>query len=390
MKLHSIFILAVWSCAEWGRVDGSNHPTSGPFSGSHSHSAPPPQQFNPPQGQAAPPRKNQLAMPAASSASVDASPEFDFTSDETMHTEHTKECCPCKSGNGDQYGYKSKYGGGHGYGGYKKQYDGHSYGGQYGGGHQGYGGYQPQYGSGYGYEPPMYGGYEQSSYGGYEAPTYGGYQAPMYGGYEQSSSGGYEAPSYGGYQAPMYGGYEQSSYGGYEAPSYGGYQSMGYGASPYGGSGYGSYSLGYGGIATSALYGAYAKNDETEATDIPSTLTELKTDYMEEYLKKLEQYTKAQDTYKTDTLNVKVNWDLQDNKHEYLRSEYGINPQVHHPYGHMGYGGQNYGAYGGYQGNTGYGYEKSSYGGYEAPTYGGYQPSYRSDTTSSTTSQEES
>ena len=58
--------------------------------------------------------------------------------------------------------------------------------------------------SGYGYEPPMYGGYEQSSYGGYEPPTYGGYQAPMYGGYEQSSYGGYETPTYGGY--PPYGG----------------------------------------------------------------------------------------------------------------------------------------------------------------------------------------
>ena len=50
-----------------------------------------------------------------------------------MHTEHTEECCPCKSGKGGQYGYKSKYGGGHSYVGYKKQYDGHSYGGQYGG-----------------------------------------------------------------------------------------------------------------------------------------------------------------------------------------------------------------------------------------------------------------
>ena len=62
------------------------------------------------------------------------------------------------------------------------------------------------------------------------------------------------------------------------------------------GSGYGTYSLGYGGIPTSALF----KNDETEATDIPSTLTELKTDYMQEYLEKLKQYTEAQDIYKTD------------------------------------------------------------------------------------------
>merc|ERR1712165_510110 len=230
MKLHCIFILAVWSCAEWGRVDGSNHPTSGPFSSSHSHSAPPPQQFNPPQAQTAPPRKNQQAMASASSASADESSEFDFTSDETRHVEHTsEECCPCKGGKGGKYGYKSKYGGGYGYGGYKKKYDGYSYGGygsykpQYGGG------YETQYGSGYGYEPPMYGGYEQSSYGGYETPTYGGYP-------------------------------------------------------PYGGSGYGSYSLGYGGIPTSAVYGAYAKNDDTETTDTTATLTELKTDYIKEYL----------------------------------------------------------------------------------------------------------
>jgi hypothetical protein len=29
MKNSAILILAVWSCAEWGRVDGSSHPTSG-------------------------------------------------------------------------------------------------------------------------------------------------------------------------------------------------------------------------------------------------------------------------------------------------------------------------------------------------------------------------
>merc|ERR1712142_1169117 len=30
MKLHLITILAVWSCAEWGRVDGSNYPPNMP------------------------------------------------------------------------------------------------------------------------------------------------------------------------------------------------------------------------------------------------------------------------------------------------------------------------------------------------------------------------
>ena len=46
MKYYAILILTVWSCAEWGQVDGSSHPTSGPFPGQHLR--PPPQQFNPP------------------------------------------------------------------------------------------------------------------------------------------------------------------------------------------------------------------------------------------------------------------------------------------------------------------------------------------------------
>ena len=29
MNNYAILILTVWSCAEWGRVDGSSHPTSG-------------------------------------------------------------------------------------------------------------------------------------------------------------------------------------------------------------------------------------------------------------------------------------------------------------------------------------------------------------------------
>merc|ERR1719203_552851 len=31
MNNYAILILTVWSCAEWGRVDGSSHPTSGPL-----------------------------------------------------------------------------------------------------------------------------------------------------------------------------------------------------------------------------------------------------------------------------------------------------------------------------------------------------------------------
>merc|ERR1712172_406771 len=70
MKYYAILILTVWSCAEWGRVDGSSHPTSGPFAGQHSR--PPPQVFNsppppPPAQQSSPPpppRNPQESQPA--------------------------------------------------------------------------------------------------------------------------------------------------------------------------------------------------------------------------------------------------------------------------------------------------------------------------------------
>ena len=111
----------------------------------------------------------------------------------------------------------------------------------------------------------------------------------------------YKPPSYGGYQAPSYGGYPASGYGSYQPPSYGN-------------------------------YGGYPKEDG-ETQEIPEFDP---TGYVTNYMKKLNAYTNLQNKYKTDTLNVKVKWDLQDQRYAYLQSEHGIYPQVHHPARHYG------------------------------------------------------
>ena len=69
--------------------------------------------------------------------------------------------------------------------------------------------------------------------------------------------------------------------------------------------------------------------------------------YVDAHLKKIDEYTALQNDYKTDRLTVKVNWDLQDSKYEYLKNQHGIYPQVkaiHRPgpYG-SSYGGVPYG-----------------------------------------------
>merc|ERR1712212_64500 len=133
MKLYLISILAVWSCAEWGRVDGSNHPNLPNFPN-----------FDP--------RTSQQNHPQEDS--MENSPRSDYE----------EECCPCNQkehSHGGGYGHKSNYGGGHGYNshysGYGHPYGGHGYGkSHYGGGH----GYKSHYGGGYGY-----GGYDSPSYG---------------------------------------------------------------------------------------------------------------------------------------------------------------------------------------------------------------------------------
>merc|ERR1712110_1133801 len=165
MKNYAILILTVWSCAEWGRVDGSSHPTSGPFAGQHSR--PPPQVFNPPPP---PPPAQQSPPPAPPRNPLESQPAVLDTepaaSSPTEEPETAKKCCPCKKhGPVGGYGYKPKYG-------YKPQND--------------Y--YQPQ--KGY-YQPPQYG--LVSNYG-----------APQYGGdYSYGQSYGYQdyqpQPSYGGY-----------------------------------------------------------------------------------------------------------------------------------------------------------------------------------------------
>jgi hypothetical protein len=60
-------------------------------------------------------------------------------------------------------------------------------------------------------------------------------------------------------------------------------------------------------------------------------------------LKKIDEYTALQNDYKSDRLTVKVNWDLQDSKYEYLKNQHGIYPQVKQihrpgPYGGVPYG----------------------------------------------------
>jgi len=103
--------------------------------------------------------------------------------------------------------------------------------------------------------------------------------------------------------------------------------------------------------------------------------------YTTAYFNKIDEYTHAQNDYKTDSLNVKVNWDLQPAGYQYLKSQYGIYPQVHRPLRPYGaapsyprYGGY---SYGGYQPPTYGGYQKPQYGGYQKPQYGGYQkPQY--------------
>ena len=45
-------------------------------------------------------------------------------------------------------------------------------------------------------------------------------------------------------------------------------------------------------------------------------------------MKKIDEYTALQNDYKSDRLTVKVNWDLQDSKYEYLKNQHGIYPQV--------------------------------------------------------------
>merc|ERR1712002_269345 len=247
-------------------------------------------------------------------------------------------------------------------GGYRPQYGGFK-------SHYGYGGYRPDYG--YGGHKSHYGGY-----GGHKS-HYGGF-----GGYKSNYGHGGYGSLYGGY-----GGYG-SLYGGY-----GGYgHSKGYGyGHPYG-IGYGNHvSHGHGDENVDQAH----KN--TESYKVP----EFDHSYADNYIHKVHEYADSQDDYKTDNLNVKVRWDLQDGKYGYLKSQYGVYPQVQPHYGYGGYYGSGYGGhayggygkphygggYGGYQKNYyggGYGGQHKygggpGYGGYGGSSYGGYQKSRSGD-----------
>merc|ERR1712139_580003 len=195
----------------------------------------------------------------------------------------------------------SDYSGHRGGGGYRPHYG-------YGGfkSHHGYGGYRPDYGfvghkshyGGYGGHKFHLGGYggHKSHYGGY-----GGHKS-HYGGF-----GGYKS-NYG------HGGYG-SHYGGYGVI---GHPYGGYGASTFG-SGYGNhFSIGHGDEHKDQAH----KN--TESYEVP----EFDHSYADSYIDKVNDYNDAQDDYKTDNPNVKVRWDSQDGKYEYLKSQHGIYPQI--------------------------------------------------------------
>merc|ERR1712110_1250865 len=197
--------------------------------------------------------------------------------------------------------------------------------------------------------------------GGYR-PQYGGFKSHYggFGGYKSNYGHGGYGSQYGGYGVigSHYGGH-----GGYgHKHGYGhGHPFGGYGASAYG-SGHGNhFSIGHGDEHKDQAH----KN--TESYEVP----ELDHSYVDNYIDKVNDYNDAQDDYKNDNLHVKVRWDLQDGKYEYLKSQYGIYPQVipSGPHGHYGYGGYFGSGYGGH----GYGgYGKAHYGG----GYGGYQKNY--------------
>merc|ERR1712037_67484 len=289
------------------------------------------------------------------------------------------------------------YGGGYGdpqpqynsgYGqGYQAQYGGEQYP-SYGGG---YGDYQPppkydpppppKYGSGYGQgHQVQYGG----GYGsGYLSQPYGGGYGSGYSTQPQPYGGGYQAPTYGGYPTPSYGGYQQGGYG------------SAYPAMMGTGSGnpmeYLLATLNLNGYKTGSGYKTETEEEEEEEEE-PTTPAPFDGSYVDAHLKKIDEYTALQNDYKSDRLTVKVNWDLQPDKYEYLKNQHGIYPQVkaiHRPgpYGGVPYGGGGYG----YKPSHGYEPPKYDHGyGYKPPTYGGYQPSQRSSDSTATPQDESS
>merc|ERR1712166_773038 len=98
-------------------------------------------------------------------------------------------------------------------------------------------------------------------------------------------------------------------------------------------------------------YKTETEEEEEEEPTTPAPPSPFDGSYVDAHLKKIDEYTALQNDYKTDRLTVKVNWDLQDSKYEYLKNQHGIYPQVkaiHRPgpygssYGRVPYGGGGY------------------------------------------------
>merc|ERR1712066_711674 len=192
MKLHLISILALWSCAEWGRVDAQNRPTMPNFP-----------DFDP--------RGAQHSQPQHDAMEISES-EANWSEE---------ECCPCKQrehGYGGGYGHKSHFVGGYGYKSHHSGY-GHRFGGYgYAGPHSKYGGGYGNYHSGGGYGNH---GYNSLYGGGYGSKGYG---SPSYGGHKFGGNGGYGGHKFGGYGG--YGGHKFGGYGGHKSGGgYGDYES---------------------------------------------------------------------------------------------------------------------------------------------------------------------
>merc|ERR1711982_239407 len=155
--------------------------------------------------------------------------------------------------------------------------------------------------------------------------------------------------------------YGYQHYGGGYQPHYGG----GYGYQRYMKPIYPGYNKGYGIYGTPpSVYGGYTTSkpptgDEPDDQEPPAVSVFDPNSYVNNYMNRINMYTTAQNQYKTDRLNVKVNWNFQDGKYEYLRNQHGIHPQVHQPLRPFGwpYPRYNY---------PQYGYKKPYYGHHES------------------------
>merc|ERR1712113_514192 len=104
---------------------------------------------------------------------------------------------------------------------------------------------------------------------------------------------------------------------------------------------YPGYNKGYGMYGTPpSVYGGYTTSkpptgDEPDDQEAPAVSVFDPNSYVNNYINRINMYTTAQNQYKTDRLNVKVNWNFQDGKYEYLRNQHGIHPKFINPSDHL-------------------------------------------------------